>query len=152
EPSRGPRQAPSDSARIRRILRQPLSPERRRRAGNLLLSQRSGLQKEVRSARGDPQSCGRQRRTEGRGHRPLNVARMPTIDEELFAAATKFIDKSVSDKKPFFVWFCTTRMHIWTHLKQASDGVTGIGLYPDGMVEHDKMVGEMLKKLDDLGI
>jgi arylsulfatase len=83
---------------------------------------------------------------------PLNVARMPTIDQELFAAASKFIDKSVSDKKPFFVWFCTTRMHIWTHLKQASDGVTGIGLYPDGMVEHDKMVGEMLKKLDDLGI
>jgi len=31
---------------------------------------------------------------------PLNVARMPTIDDELFAAATKFIDKSVSDKKP----------------------------------------------------
>jgi arylsulfatase len=43
-------------------------------------------------------------------------------------------------------------MHVWTHLKQASDGVTGIGLYPDGMVEHDKMVGAMLKKLDDLGI
>ena len=32
------------------------------------------------------------------------------------------------------------------------EGVTGIGLYPDGMVEHDKMVGDMLKKLDDLGI
>jgi len=30
--------------------------------------------------------------------------------------------------------------------------VTGIGLYPDGMVEHDTMVGEMLKKLDDMGI
>lgn len=83
---------------------------------------------------------------------PLNVARMPTIDEELFAAATKFIDKSVSDKKPFFVWFCTTRMHNWTHLKKESQGVTGIGLYPDGMVEHDKLIGEMLKKLDDLGI
>jgi arylsulfatase A-like enzyme len=77
---------------------------------------------------------------------------MPTIDEEIFGHATKFIDKSVSDKKPFFVWFNTTRMHVWTHLKQASDGVTGIGLYPDGMVEHDKMVGEMLKKLKDLGI
>jgi arylsulfatase A-like enzyme len=83
---------------------------------------------------------------------PLTRKRMPTIDEELFDGATKFIDKSVKDKKPFFVWFCTTRMHVWTHLKQSSDGVTGIGLYPDGMVEHDKMVGEMLKKLDDLGI
>jgi arylsulfatase A-like enzyme len=83
---------------------------------------------------------------------PLTRSRMPTIDEELLAGATKFIDKSVSDKKPFFVWFCTTRMHVWTHLKQSSDGVTGIGLYPDGMVEHDKMVGELLKKLDDMGI
>ncbi|HLN31808.1 MAG TPA: arylsulfatase [Gemmataceae bacterium] len=83
---------------------------------------------------------------------PLNRSRMPTIDEELFAGATKFIDKSVNDKKPFFVWFCTTRMHVWTHLKKESDGVTGIGLYPDGMVEHDKMVGDLLKKLDDLGI
>ena len=83
---------------------------------------------------------------------PLSRSRMPTIDEELFAGATKFIDKSASDKKPFFVWFCTTRMHVWTHLKQSSDGVTGVGLYPDGMVEHDKLVGELLKKLDDLGI
>ena len=83
---------------------------------------------------------------------PLNVARMPTIDDELFAGATRFIDRAASDKKPFFVWFCTTRMHVWTHLKKASQGVTGIGLYPDGMVEHDKMVGDLLKKLDDLGI
>jgi arylsulfatase A-like enzyme len=37
-------------------------------------------------------------------------------------------------------------------LKKESEGVTGIGLYPDGMVEHDKMVGEMLKKPKDLGI
>jgi arylsulfatase len=43
-------------------------------------------------------------------------------------------------------------MHVWTHLKKESEGVTGIGLYPDGMVEHDKMVGALLKQLDDLGI
>ena len=83
---------------------------------------------------------------------PLTRERMPGIDEELYGGATKFMDKAVSDKKPFFMWFCTTRMHVWTHLKQSSDGVTGIGLYPDGMVEHDAMVGEMLKKLDELGI
>jgi arylsulfatase A-like enzyme len=43
-------------------------------------------------------------------------------------------------------------MHIWTHLKPESQGKTGLGIYPDGMVEHDAMVGELLKKLDDLGI
>jgi arylsulfatase A-like enzyme len=83
---------------------------------------------------------------------PLTQARMPTVDRELYSAADKFIDKAVKDKKPFFVWFCTTRMHVWTRLKKESEGRTGIGLYPDGMVEHDDMVGELLKKLDDMGL
>jgi arylsulfatase len=83
---------------------------------------------------------------------PLTVARMPTIDEEIQAGAQKFISNAVKQQKPFFVWFNTTRMHVWTHLKKESDGVTGIGLYPDGMVEHDKTIGAMLKQLDDLGI
>jgi arylsulfatase len=43
-------------------------------------------------------------------------------------------------------------MHIFTHLKKESEGKTGLGVYPDGMVEHDGMVGQLLKKLDDLGI
>ena len=43
-------------------------------------------------------------------------------------------------------------MHIWTHLKPESQGKTGLGIYPDGMVEHDGQVGELLRKLDDLGI
>ena len=38
------------------------------------------------------------------------------------------------------------------HLKKESDGVTGVGLYPDGMVEHDKMVGELLRKVEELGL
>jgi arylsulfatase A-like enzyme len=43
-------------------------------------------------------------------------------------------------------------MHIFTHLKQESLGKTGKGIHADGMVEHDGMVGELLKQLDDLGI
>ena len=44
-------------------------------------------------------------------------------------------------------------MHVWTRLKKEAQGRTGIGLYPDGMVEHDDHVGRfLLKKLDDLGI
>ena len=71
---------------------------------------------------------------------------------DLRGARPQFIDKAHKDGKPFFVWFNTTRMHVWTHLTKAAEGVTGIGLYPDGMVEHDEMVGDLLKKLDDLGI
>ncbi|MGH7309721.1 MAG: sulfatase-like hydrolase/transferase, partial [Candidatus Rokuibacteriota bacterium] len=83
---------------------------------------------------------------------PLSVGRMPTIDQEIYTHATAFIDRAVKDKKPFFVWFKSTRMHVWTHLKKESVGKTGVGLYADGMVEHDAMVGELLKKVDDLGI
>jgi arylsulfatase A-like enzyme len=81
---------------------------------------------------------------------PLTAARMQTVDNEIYGAADKFINTAANGKKPFFVWFNTTRMHVWTHLKKESEGRTGIGLYPDGMVEHDDMVGQLLKKLDDL--
>ena len=83
---------------------------------------------------------------------PLTTERMPTVDEEFHEAAMKFIDGAVQQNKPFFVWYNSTRMHVWTRLKKESEGKTGIGLYPDGMVEHDAMVGRVLKKLDDLGI
>jgi arylsulfatase len=83
---------------------------------------------------------------------PLNIARMPTVDEEFLGAAKDFIGRQARASKPFFVWFNTTRMHIFTHLKQASLGKTGKGIHADGMVEHDGMVGELLKQLDDLGI
>lgn len=83
---------------------------------------------------------------------PLTRKRMETIDAEFLSATLDFIDRANRDKKPFFVWFNPSRMHIWTHLKPESRGKTGLGVYPDGMVEHDGQVGELLKKLDDLGI
>jgi arylsulfatase len=83
---------------------------------------------------------------------PLTRKRMETIDEDFLTAGLDFLDRAKQANKPFFMWFNTTRMHVWTHLKQASDGTTGIGLYPDGMVEHDGHVGQILKKLDDLGL
>jgi len=83
---------------------------------------------------------------------PLTRKRMETVDEEFLAAALDFMDRQHKAGKPFFVYFNSTRMHVWTHLKPESQGKTGRGLYPDGMVEHDGHVGQLLKKLDDLGI
>ena len=83
---------------------------------------------------------------------PLTKKRMETVDEEFLGGAMGFIDKSHKNGKPFFVWFNSTRMHIYTHLKPASQGKTGLGIEADGMVEHDGMVGQLLKQLDDLGI
>src|SRR5688500_17217535 len=83
---------------------------------------------------------------------PLTKKRMETVDEEFTAAALDFIDRAQKANKPFFLWWNATRMHIWTHLKKESEGKTGLGIYPDGMVEHDGHVGQLLKKLDELGI
>jgi arylsulfatase A-like enzyme len=83
---------------------------------------------------------------------PLNTKRMETVDEEFLAASLDFIERAHQQGKPFFVWWNSTRMHVFTHLKKESQGVTSLGLYPDGMVEHDGHVGALLDKLDELGI
>ena len=77
---------------------------------------------------------------------------METVDQEFLAATVDFIDRANREKKPFFAWFNPTRMHIWTRLAPEAQGKTGLGIYPDGMVEHDGQVGQLLKKLDDLDI
>jgi arylsulfatase A-like enzyme len=83
---------------------------------------------------------------------PLTRKRMETIDEEVLALSLDFMDRAHAQQKPFLLWFNSTRMHIWTHLKEESEGVTGLGVYADGMVEHDGHVGQLLDKLDELGI
>ncbi|MCO8122820.1 arylsulfatase [Stieleria sp. TO1_6] len=83
---------------------------------------------------------------------PLNSKRMETIDEEFLADTMDFMERQHAAEKPFFCWFNSTRMHIFTHLKEESFGKTGRGIYADGMVEHDGMVGQLLDKLDELGI
>ncbi|GLX83428.1 arylsulfatase [Thalassotalea eurytherma] len=83
---------------------------------------------------------------------PMTRKRMENADEEFLAATLKFIDKAHKEKKPFFIWHNSTRMHVWTRLKPESVGRTGVGLYADGMVEHDDQVGVLLDKLDDLKI
>jgi arylsulfatase len=83
---------------------------------------------------------------------PLTTKRMETVNDEFTNAALDFMERSVKSGKPFFMWVNSTRMHIFTHLKPESIGRTGLGTYPDGMVEHDEDVGRLLKKVDELGI
>jgi arylsulfatase A-like enzyme len=83
---------------------------------------------------------------------PLTKKRMETIDDETVAAALDFIDRQHKAGKPFFVWWNGTRMHFRTHVKPEHRGISGQDEYSDGMVEHDRHVGLLLKKLDDLGI
>ena len=83
---------------------------------------------------------------------PLTKKRMETVEEELLAASLDFMERSHKAGKPFFLWHNPTRMHIWTHLSDKWAGKSGYGLFADGMMELDYVVGELLKKLDDLGI
>ncbi len=83
---------------------------------------------------------------------PLTTKRMETIDDEVTAATLDYLDKRKADGKPFFLWWNSTRMHIFTHLKPSSVGKTGLGVEADGMVEHDAQVGQILDKLDQLGL
>ena len=89
---------------------------------------------------------------------PLTRERMETVDGEFLKATEEFIDRSVKDDKPFFVWFNPTRMHIWTHVpkeyiqKAVDEGRPEIDVYRAGMIQHDEQVGQLLKKLDDMKI
>ena len=82
----------------------------------------------------------------------LTRKRMETVDEEFLAAAKSFIERNTKAGRPWFTWFNATRMHVFTHLKPASAGKTGLGIQADGMTEHDGMVGELLALLDSLKI
>ncbi|MFW2439678.1 MAG: arylsulfatase [Arenicellales bacterium] len=83
---------------------------------------------------------------------PLTKKRMETIDDETVAAALDFIDRAHKAGKPFYVWWNGTRMHFRTHVKDELIGISGQDEYGDGMIEHDMHVGQLLKKLDELGI
>jgi arylsulfatase A-like enzyme len=82
---------------------------------------------------------------------PLTKKRMETVDDEFLAAAVDFMNRAKGAQKPFFVWFNTTRMHNFTHVR-AEHRTSGLGEYADGMIEHDAQIGQILKYLDDTGL
>ena len=85
---------------------------------------------------------------------PLTRKRMETIDDDIAARAAEFIEKQHKAGKPMFVWVNFTHMHFRTHAKPESLGQSGrwLGEYPDVMIDHDKNVGTVLAKLDQLGL
>ncbi|WP_201282560.1 arylsulfatase [Novosphingobium sp. TCA1] len=78
--------------------------------------------------------------------------RQRTLDDEFMVESKRFIRDAVTAGSPFFVWHNTTRMHYQTHLPSAYDGVTGYGLYADGVKQMDDHVGELLDLLEELGV
>lgn len=83
---------------------------------------------------------------------PLTKKRMETADSEFADAAIDFMKKSHGEGKPFFVWYNSTRMHVFTHLPDEYENKTGFGLFADGMTQLDDIVGRLTGTLDELGI
>jgi arylsulfatase len=83
---------------------------------------------------------------------PLTIKRMETIDEEITSGALDWMEKQAKAEKPFFLWYNSTAMHFRTHLADKNRGKSGQDEYSDRMVTHDEQIGQMLNKLDELGI
>ena len=82
--------------------------------------------------------------------------RMETVDDEILAAAVKFIDGAKAAGKPFFCWLNPTRMHVVTHLSPKYQGMrnaeNGWSESEAGMAQLDDIVGVIMKKLKDDGL
>ena len=85
---------------------------------------------------------------------PLRRKRMETIDDDIAARSADFIDRMHQAGKPFFLWVNFTHMHLRTHPKPSSVGQSGRwqDVYHDVMIDHDRNVGTVLAKLDELGL
>ena len=83
---------------------------------------------------------------------PLTKKRMETIDEEITSAALTWMEKQVKADKPFFLWYNSTACHFRTHLAAKNRGKSGQDDYSDRMVTHDEQIGQVLDKLDQLGV
>jgi arylsulfatase len=85
---------------------------------------------------------------------PLTKKRMETVDDDIAARAVGFLDAQHKAGKPVFLWVNFTHMHFRTHAKPESVGQSGRwqSEYHDVMIDHDKNVGTILAKLDELGI
>jgi len=83
---------------------------------------------------------------------PLTKKRMETVDEEITEKALGWMEKQAQANQPFFLWYNSTAMHFRTHLADKNRGKSGQDDYSDRMVTHDEQIGQMLDKLDELGI
>jgi len=89
---------------------------------------------------------------------PLTRKRMETFDQEVTNETLKWLDKTAKSGKPFFCWFNTTAIHIWSHVtpkylqRAVDEGRAEQDVVRAKMIEHDEQVGSLLKKLDELGV
>jgi arylsulfatase A-like enzyme len=81
---------------------------------------------------------------------------METVDEAIRDFALDFMQRAKNDNKPFFVWLNPTRMHVYTHLSPQYEALktpeNGYSTEEAGMAQFDDVIGEVTKKLQDMGV
>lgn len=89
---------------------------------------------------------------------PLTRERMQTFDGEVLSYTLKWMDKQKGSGKPFFLWFNTTAIHVWSHpqkkytQKAVDEGRAEEDVVRAKMIEHDEQVGQILNKLKEMGV
>jgi len=88
----------------------------------------------------------------------LTRKRMETFDGEVLDKTLAYMDKVGKGDKPFFVWFNSTAIHVFSHSpkkyieKAVAEGRPETDVARAKMLEHDEQVGALLQKLKELGV
>jgi arylsulfatase len=88
----------------------------------------------------------------------LTRKRMETFDAEVLAETLKWMDRAGKSGKPFFLWFNSTAIHIWSHPNAkyvqmaVNEGRAEEDVVRAKMLEHDEHVGAILSKLKEMGV
>ncbi|TRX71322.1 arylsulfatase [uncultured Carboxylicivirga sp.] len=84
--------------------------------------------------------------------RPYRLDYRPLIDRDLTDKAKAFMEKSVDKKKPFFVYLPYTATHFPTMPHPDFKDKSGNGLWADLLMQIDSYTGELIDKIDELGV
>lgn len=84
--------------------------------------------------------------------RPYRLDYRPLIDRDLTDRALGFMETHAKAGDPFFIYLPYTATHFPTMPHPEFDGKTGNGPWADLLLQIDSYTGELLDKLDELGI
>lgn len=88
---------------------------------------------------------------------PLTIEKMKSFDDSCVVRSKAFMKKAKEADKPFLLWHNSSRMHVYTHLKDEHKNLAtpiseDLDKFGSGLIEHDMQVGELLDYLKELGM
>ena len=83
---------------------------------------------------------------------PLTMERRRDVDVEYKRRAIAFLERSVAESRPFYLYFNHSLLHVPTIPRAEFQGATGNGDWADCLAELDHDFGDLLDELDRLGV